>query len=238
MIKDDFSLKMKIQPIYNPKEAKLFGYECLMGIVGAETGELNAADFMPTAHKYPAFMRHFDEWTIGTVMRSNAEFVRRGAECPLLTFNVDDSTFNEKDFLLDTFDKYAESDKYDLNYVGIEVPARVLTSGKTADVILELRSLGIKFVVDNINSGEIEESFYAADILKIPYTITRFVGKSAEANKFAGRIIDFAKKIGISACAVGVERPDQEKYLLGIGCELMQGFYYSKPMERRDLIRG
>ena len=49
--------------------------------------------------------------------------------------------------------------------------------------------------------------------------------------------IDMIKKLGMTILAEGVETKEQADWLLALGCDYLQGYYYSKPIPPEDLVK-
>ena len=77
------------------------------------------------------------------------------------------------------------------------------------------------------------------DVLKIDQTFVRGMETSQKARTLVGSVVNMAKHLGIHTLCEGVENSAQIEFLKTIGCEQLQGFYYSKPLpiaEIRKLI--
>jgi EAL domain-containing protein (putative c-di-GMP-specific phosphodiesterase class I) len=64
--------------------------------------------------------------------------------------------------------------------------------------------------------------------LKIDQSFVRGIGRSRDAEAITKAIVNLGQSLGIEIIAEGVETPEQETYLLGLGCQTGQGYLYSK----------
>ena len=104
-------------------------------------------------------------------------------------------------------------------------------------VLEELRKKGFHIEMDDFGSGYSSLSMLTAlpiDILKIDMTFVRNMEKSAKNRKLVELIVDIAKFLKVPAVAEGVETKSQLEALKEMGCHVIQGFYFSKPVPSQD----
>lgn len=104
-------------------------------------------------------------------------------------------------------------------------------SGATAR-LAELKSLGVRLGLDDFGTGYSSLSFLASvpfDVLKIDKS---FVDRLADgANPVIEAVANLAAALGLELVAEGVEHEEQVGSLVGLGCRLAQGFYFSRPVD-------
>ena len=104
-------------------------------------------------------------------------------------------------------------------------------------VLEELRSNGFIVEMDDFGSGFSSLNLLKdmpVDILKIDM---KFLSSSNDDNKartIIRNIIHLSEELGIESLTEGVETVDQFSMLAGMGCRLVQGYYFAKPMPRKD----
>ncbi|MDE6873911.1 MAG: EAL domain-containing protein [Lachnospiraceae bacterium] len=104
-------------------------------------------------------------------------------------------------------------------------------------MIIELRGMGIKVSMDDFGSG-----YSSLNVLNdLPIDVIKldkvFMKKSElrEGDKtIISCVVEMAKKLHITVLCEGVENADQDQFLRGIGCDIIQGYYYGKPMPIGD----
>ena len=105
-------------------------------------------------------------------------------------------------------------------------------------VLTQLRELGVKLAMDDFGTGYSSLS-YAHDLPVDSLKIDRsFVGRMTHDHKsleIVRTIMALAERLGLEVVAEGVETEAQEKLLRSLGCTLMQGYYYAKPLSWEDL---
>jgi EAL domain-containing protein (putative c-di-GMP-specific phosphodiesterase class I) len=134
------------------------------------------------------------------------------------------------------------------------VPARALTleitetllvedAGAVA-VLQELRALGAAVALDDFGTGWSSLASlqrYPVDVLKLDRSLIASIGTCASAVAVTRAVVDMACALGHVVVAEGIEHAEQAAALLALGCELGQGFHFSRPLpaeEAQMLVRA
>lgn len=105
------------------------------------------------------------------------------------------------------------------------------------DRLTELRALGISIAIDDFGTGYSNLARLKKlpiDRLKIDRSLIQDVAFSADARTIISAIVSLAHGLGYECVAEGVETPLQADILAVMGCDLLQGFAYSEPVDRRS----
>ncbi|MEM1417698.1 MAG: EAL domain-containing protein [Myxococcota bacterium] len=100
--------------------------------------------------------------------------------------------------------------------------------------IARLREMGFSIAVDDLGAGYAGLNSFAElepDVVKLDMTLVRDVEKSATKQKVVRSITTLCADMGMEVVAEGVETADELGALLGLGCDLFQGFFFAKPSE-------
>ncbi len=127
------------------------------------------------------------------------------------------------------------------NLINIEITERmVMNNIDIAITILKrLKDNGIGISIDDFGTGYSSLSYLAklpVDFVKIDLS---FVKRMLEDNKVLSvvkTIVYLAKELGMKTIAEGVENEKQIEMLKGIGCDYLQGFYFSKPIPKEKIL--
>ena len=97
--------------------------------------------------------------------------------------------------------------------------------------------MGVKILLDDFGSGY--SSFSAIqdfdfDIIKLDIGFTRQIGVNKNAEWIIQSIIDMSHHIGSKVIAEGVETQQQADFLVGMNCDYIQGYLYSKPLSQPE----
>ncbi len=107
------------------------------------------------------------------------------------------------------------------------------------NVLEKLRAMGIEVSMDDFGTGFSSLASIGElniDIVKIDRHFIMKIVKGTEKNLLTNDIISMAHKLGLQVIAEGVETGIQREYLLRHGCEVMQGYYFSRPLPENKAI--
>lgn len=106
-------------------------------------------------------------------------------------------------------------------------------------ILLALKELGVRLAIDDFGSGYSSLAYltkFPVDKLKIDKSfIDSMVSLDSPDARLIGSIVAMAKSLGMSTIAEGVETLIQAQRIFQLGCDSIQGFYLSRPVEAADL---
>ena len=103
----------------------------------------------------------------------------------------------------------------------------------------QLRDLGVKLAIDDFGTGYSSLSYLKripVDYVKIDQAFIRGLGESSEDAAITRAIIAMAHGLSLKVVAEGVERPEQLEFLKAEGCDEVQGYLISRPVEAANLV--
>ena len=101
----------------------------------------------------------------------------------------------------------------------------------------ELKKLDVKVSIDDFGSGYSSLNVLRKmpiDVLKLDRVFLEDFGDNKSEEIIVSSIVNMAKQMEISVLCEGVETEEQAKFLERIGCDLMQGYYFSRPVEVKE----
>ena len=102
-----------------------------------------------------------------------------------------------------------------------------------ADVLQELRRLGVRLAIDDFGTGHASLTYLArlpVDVLKIDQSFVAGLGHDAGSAAIVGGVTAMSHAFGLEVIAEGIETAIQLEALVGLGCDAGQGFYLAHPM--------
>jgi diguanylate cyclase (GGDEF)-like protein len=109
----------------------------------------------------------------------------------------------------------------------------------TQETFRRLGELGAHLSIDDFGTGYSSLSYLRqlpAEELKIDASFVKDVDHSADARAVVDAVVKLAHALGLKVVAEGVESPRQQKVLVELGCDELQGFLFAKPMSARALL--
>ncbi len=232
--------KIYYQAQTNGVTENIEGMEALLRWNHPTMGMISPAEFIPLAEE-TGLIIPMGEWVLHTACTQNKKWQDVGYDFIRVAINISSIQFKQPDFI-DTIKKVLEETRLDANYLELEITESIALH-KEEEVIhklLQLRGMGIHVSIDDFGTGCSSLSYlerFPIDSLKIDKT---FIHNITHNDTIAKMIIGMAQSLGLSVIAEGVETRDQLMHLINLGCYLMQGYLFSKPVEAQifeDLLK-
>ncbi len=223
------------QPQYTSDGGIIRGVEVLLRWSSPHLGEIPPATFIPVAEKSGLIV------PIGTwVLREACVQCKRWESSGLfkqgmkLSINVSPYQLIHDEFIKSIHTILAETG-LSASLLEFEITETALMTELegSENVLNELRNIGIDIAIDDFGTGysslaRIKE--LPINTLKIDKSFIQKLSLDADDAVIVKSIIALSKALGLTVVAEGVEEKGQASYLHDNGCELIQGFYYSKPL--------
>ncbi len=103
----------------------------------------------------------------------------------------------------------------------------------------ELKTLGVALAIDDFGTGRASLSYlhqFPVDVIKIDRSFVTSLGSGGRADAVSRAVIQLARDLDMRTVAEGVETADQIWLLRDVGCDLAQGYYFSRPLPPDDLL--
>lgn len=167
-----------------------------------------------------------------------AEWKKIYGKIPLVSINVSKEHFIKNNFISEYI---SIAKKYKLSPEEIELEiTESATVDKNIDVIKiveNIKKAGFIVSIDDFGTGYSSLNLLQdlpIDTIKIDKTFIDKIDFKENANNLVDYIILIAKKRGLKTVAEGVESIEQIEYLKKMKCNLIQGYYYSKPLKKKE----
>ena len=221
------------QPKYDPKTNKLAGAEALIRWISPEYGFVSPGKFIPIFEKN-GFITEIDHYMITHVARDQKRWLDQGFTCVPVSVNVSRAHFVEDDLaeqIRDMVDR--EGAPHDL--VEIELTESAFFDDKNAMIttINRLKEYGFSVSMDDFGAGYSSLNSLKdmpLDVLKLDAEFFRGDSGDGRGEIVVSEAIRLAKQLNMRTVAEGVEDRDQVEFLAEHDCDMIQGFYYAKPM--------
>lgn len=224
------------QPVVDIDDScRVTGFEALVRWNHPTRGLLMPKEFIDVAEE-TGLILFLGDWVLQTACATVAEWHRRFAASPLpsISINVSPRQFLQPDFVRRVENALTASD-IDPTTVRLEVTeaAAIRDTKRTAAIITEIRSWGVKTSLDDFGTGYSSLSHLQRlpfDYLKIDRSFVSELAESDDRQTIIRAILDLAKTMGISVIAEGIETDGQAETLRAMGCPQGQGYLYGKAM--------
>ncbi len=106
-------------------------------------------------------------------------------------------------------------------------------------VLSALKEIGVLLAIDDFGTGYSSLSYlqhFPLDLLKVDRSFVADLGVSAEAGEIVAAVINLAHALDLRVVAEGVETIEQLGLLRSFGCDLAQGFLFSRPLPASEIV--
>lgn len=232
---DENQLTVYYQARTGLRSRRVSGYEALVRWNHPERGLLGPDQFIPVAEESELIVL-LGRWILKEACRQMAEWHRDFSFEPKPTLSVNISGRQLSDpRLLDYVQEALAETGLDPRCLKLEVTESSLM-GDPEVALITLRSLklmNIGLEIDDFGTGYSSLSYlqrFPFDTVKIDRSFIREMGVGAENSEIVRTILDLARSLNMSVVAEGVETKDQVDRLTALGCDCVQGFYFSRPI--------
>ena len=225
------------QPKYDPSTDKLRGAEALIRWQNDEMGFVPPGRFIPIFEK-SGFITEIDHYMLEHVARDQKAWLDKGYECVPVSVNVSRAHFIESDLaeqIRDIVDRAGTPHKY----IEIELTESAFFDDKNAliSTITRLKEYGFSVSMDDFGSGYSSLNSLKdmpLDVLKLDAEFFRGDSHGEREEIVVSEAIKLAKSLNMKTVAEGVEIKEQVDFLAEQGCDMIQGYYYAKPMPKDE----
>lgn len=218
-------------------DCSLVGYEALIRWNHPQNGLIRPDEFIPIAEKF-GYITDIDRYVFECVCSDIHDWLNRGIQVVPVSFNLSRLELFQRD-LLTFITKMLQQYQIPAKYVEAEITetATVGMPDFVQGVISGIRALGIKVSMDDFGTGASSLSclrIMPIDILKLDKSFLDDVETDSSSRSIAKSVITLAKSLDLDIIAEGVETLTQAKFLANAGCDMVQGYYFAKPLKRAE----
>ncbi|MBO5378217.1 MAG: EAL domain-containing protein [Ruminiclostridium sp.] len=222
-----------LQPKISTTEEVLGGAEALVRWIHPTEGFIPPNRFIPIFEKN-GFILKLDDYMLEEIARVQAGWLAEGRELVPISVNVSRAHFTREDLAEHIC---AIVDKYQVPHSVIELELTESAFFDDKKVLLgtvrKLREAGFQVSMDDFGAGysslnSLKE--LQIDVLKIDADFFRGADVEERGLLIVSEVIDLAKKLNMKIVAEGIESREQVEFLTAQECDLIQGYFYAKPM--------
>lgn len=231
---DDNILEIYYQPKYNLNNRNIIGSEALLRWNHPEKGFIPPSIFVPLAEEVGLIVK-IERYVIEEVCRTLMHWKETKINTMRISINVSLISLFQEDFIEfinNTFEKF----DIDGSLIEFEITERMVMKNEkyVNDCLQILRDKGIEISIDDFGTGYSSLSYLHklnVDRLKIDKS---FIDISNQRTEIISTIINVANGLNLKVIAEGVETEEQVELLRSLGCNEVQGFFYSKPIPAEE----
>ena len=227
------------QPIYSTAEKKLIGAEALIRLKDEQGHFISPEDFIPIAEKTGAILR-IGEYVFESVCLALSQIDIEKYGITKIDINLSVAQCMQE-ILAEQILKIQSIYQIPTSIINLEITETA--AAHTPEILLNnmqvLSDAGFELSLDDYGSGYSNMSYMLSlpfKMIKIDKYIVWAAFTDKRAEKALAATIKMIKSIGMTVLAEGVETPEQAEWLTESGCDYLQGFYFSRPIPKKDFL--
>ncbi|SDN03543.1 diguanylate cyclase/phosphodiesterase with PAS/PAC sensor(s) [Psychrobacillus sp. OK028] len=236
--KKDFFIQY--QPKIDLTKHEIIGVEALVRWKNDQLGFVSPAEFIPIAED-TGLIIPLSEVILEKVCLDILEARSRGKIHILpVSINIASLHFQQDDFI-ERINSILMQYNCSPQLLELELTERTVMKDSVDIVskLVKLKGMGFKISIDDFGTGYSSLSYlnrFPLNYLKIDRSFVQQITNLQDKQAIVEAIILMAHRLRIKVIAEGVETEDQAKLLKEMGCDIIQGFYYSKPLAINELL--
>ena len=233
---DAQQLVVHYQPIVSAIDQQLCGFEALVRWNHPERGLIPPGEFIPVAEGSDLIVL-LGRWVLVESCRQMAEWQKSFAPGPPLTISVNVSARQLSDSRLMEDVEFALAESgLDPESLALEMTESSIMGNteQTLATLDRLKAMNVRLEIDDFGTGYSSLSRLQRlpfDSLKIDRSFIRELGDGNRSLDIVKAIMQLAHSLRLEVIAEGVETKEQLHTLRGLGCDQIQGFLFSKPLD-------
>lgn len=231
----DGQFEVYYQPKYYIDSLKLAGAEALIRWNHPQRGLVPPIEFIPLFEKN-GFIVQLDLFVFITVCKDIRKWLDEGIDVVPISVNLSRKHLGNPNFL-QVFKNVIK--QYDIppNLIEFEITESTVFENGAAllKLLNNIHDIGCMLSMDDFGTGYSSLNMLKdipVDVLKLDREFLNDASENARGKEIVSSIVSLAKKLKIHVVAEGVEDAEQLKFLQGVSCDIAQGYYFSKPIQK------
>jgi diguanylate cyclase (GGDEF)-like protein len=221
------------QPQVDLVSGRIVSAEALIRWQHPEMGLVSPAMFVPLAEE-TGLIVPIGEWVLDAACTQTKAWLNAGFNNISIGVNLSARQFRQKN-LLQIIEQSLRVNQLNSLHLELELTESMVMQDPevTIHILNQLKQLGIRLSLDDFGTGYSSLSYlrrFPIDVLKVDQSFIRDVTTNADDACITSSIISLAHGLQLSVIAEGVETREQLRYLKQQKCDVMQGYYFSRPL--------
>lgn len=221
------------QPQFSVINKQIIGLEALLRWEHPELGSVSPAEFIPVAED-SGLIVSIGEWVLLTACMQQRKWVEQGLPAYRIAVNISARQF-ARNSLLDMVRSVLQQTGLPPEMLELELTESLLM--ENAETFIEtlrcLRRSGVTLAIDDFGTGYSSLSYlkrFPIDRIKIDRSFVSDVTRDSDDAAIVRAMVVMAESLRLDVVAEGVETKEQFDFLRALGCDVYQGFLFSRPV--------
>jgi diguanylate cyclase (GGDEF)-like protein/PAS domain S-box-containing protein len=228
------------QPQMNTESGKMFGVEALLRWNHPTRGIVSPAEFIPMAEE-TGLIVPIGEWVLRNACKQVKQWQEEGYGNLNLSVNLSVRQFEQRN-LVSMVKQVLEETGLSPQLLELELTENLIVKNTevTLKTMEQLKDLGINISIDDFGTGYSSLGYlknFPIKTLKIDKSFIDDVMTDTNNAAITNTIITLGQNMNLNVIAEGVETAEQVEFLSAKGCQLVQGYFFSRPLKAEELVK-
>lgn len=229
-----------IQPKVDAKTLKICGGEALLRWFDEDGTMIPLSLFLPVLNEN-SYIRYVDQMVFELVCKMIQESIQKGMKMVPISFNLSKASFEDEPFMQEYMKVFQQFD-IPKEYIEFELLESISmdNSDKLIKVVDTIHKEGFRCALDDFGSGYSSMSVLARvpiDIIKLDRSLFQNPYRDIDNFLIVDGLLDILHHFPVQIVAEGVEDETVAEHMRQHGCDMIQGFYYYRPMPMDEFQR-
>ena len=231
-------LSVYFQPLFDTESGKMRGAEALIRWIDSDGRVVhNPLEFIPIAEKNGTII-DIGNFVFKEVFSLIHDWYMKYRLDIIISINVSSVQLEKPDFV-DNLLKLLDMYEVDTSLIELEITESVLINDfeSILETLNQLKQIGVRVSLDDFGTGFSSLSYLRnlpISTLKIDKSFVDNVCNDQKTADITSSVVEMVKKLNLETVAEGVEYKEQLEFLQQIGCDNIQGFIFSKPVNKSE----
>lgn len=226
-------LELYYQPELSLQEGIVVCAEALLRLKHKELGVISPKKFIPIAEELGLILP-IGEWILHEACRTCKSWQNSGYEPVRVAVNISPKQFQLQDIAKIVASALRESD-LDPEFLELEITESTFMQDVDLAIskLNNLSAMGVRISIDDFGTGYTSINYlkqFPLNVLKIDKSFIRDIPNNQNDLAITNAIIALSHNLGLEVVAEGVETAEQMEYLSNHNCDLIQGYFFSRPL--------
>jgi len=234
---DEFTLAY--QPIVNLTTGQVEGVEALIRWLRPDGESIAPAQFIPHAEE-AGLIKRIDSWVLERACRDAVRWQQGDNRGLRVSVNLS-AVSVQQPHMARVIEDILQRTGLAPSLLSLEITETAVISNPDAvrRALDDVVRLGVGVSLDDFGTGYSSLSYltrFPINCIKLDRTFVERIGRDPASEEVITSLLGLARKLKLKVVAEGIEDPGQQDFLSRVGCDLMQGFFFGRPMAGDQLL--
>jgi diguanylate cyclase (GGDEF)-like protein len=225
-------LRLHYQPLIDARTGKISGMEALIRWQHPVQGMIPPGRFIPLAEE-TGLIVPIGQWVIEEACRQTLIWHKMGFNTLKVAVNLAEKQLRQGNIIA-IIQRILDESGFDHRYLELEITETAMLDEEIINTIKQFKEMGLALAVDDFGTGYSGLSYlkrFSINKIKVDQSFIRDIPENNDSMTIVSAILAMARELKVTTLAEGVETKEQLDFLQSKGCDYIQGYYFSKPLE-------